>query len=208
MVKETTPGGNANINGDKFENIVIDNFFYTLEQNGYQVDEESVIKTKQRKIIYCDIYRNGEINTGHIYARYASQDGLKILLDKLKIIPDIEKEPDGIFLFPDRKYVVVLEIKSQKSKGSVLEKLYGCDGFRDYDYCDYIFHNKYKVDMSYVFSHFFEKLKDGDSGRYFKYMDDHNIKYHFGNKCPLALVGFEEADKTIKKESEELISLF
>ena len=38
----SSQGSNANLNGKKFEEIVVNNFFKDLEDNGYQVDEESI----------------------------------------------------------------------------------------------------------------------------------------------------------------------
>ena len=138
----SSQGSNANLNGKKFEEIVVNNFFKDLEDNGYQVDEES-IRSNNGKILYCEIYKNGEIHTGKPYAMYSSQEGFNdIFLVKQKIIPSIEKKPDGLLYFPDRDYIQILEIKKQSGNGSVIEKLYGCDGIRDYDNKKEILHKK------------------------------------------------------------------
>ena len=193
----SSQGSNANLNGKKFEEIVINNFFKDLEDNGYQIDEES-IRSNNGKILYCEIYKNGEIHTGKPYAMYSSQEGFNdIFLVKQKIIPSIEKKPDGLLYFPDRDYIQILEIKKQSGNGSVIEKLYGCDGIRDYDYKKEIFHNKYTVDMTYVLAAFFNKPRNE---RYFNYMSDRNVQYFFGKRFPLDKIGFETVNKYVEKE--------
>ena len=193
----SSQGSNANLNGKKFEEIVINNFFKDLEDNGYQIDEES-IRSNNGKILYCEIYKNGEIHTGKPYAMYSSQEGFNdIFLVKQKIIPSIEKKPDGLLYFPDRDYIQILEIKKQSDDGSVIEKLYGCDGIRDYDYKKEIFHNKYTVDMTYVLAVFFNKPRNE---RYFNYMSDRNVQYFFGKRFPLDKIGFETVNKYVEKE--------
>lgn len=193
----SSQGSNANLNGKKFEEIVVNNFFKDLEDNGYQVDEES-IRSNNGKILYCEIYKNGEIHTGKPYAMYSSQEGFNdIFLVKQKIIPSIEKKPDGLLYFPDRDYIQILEIKKQSGNGSVIEKLYGCDGIRDYDYKKEIFHNKYTVDMTYVLAVFFNQPRNK---RYFNYMSDRNVQYFFGKRFPLDKIGFETVNKYVEKE--------
>lgn len=194
----SSQGSNANLNGKNFEKIVTNNLFKDLEENGYQVDEESIVKSDTGKILYCEIYKNGEIHTDKRYAVYSSQEGFNnIFLIKQKIIPNIKKKPDGLLYFPDRDYIQILEIKKQSSDGSVIEKLYGCNGIRDYDYKKEIFHDKYNVDMTYVLDTFFNK--EGNE-RYYKYMSDHNVQYFFGERFPLDKIGFETVNKYIKKE--------
>ena len=193
----SSQGSNANLNGKKFEEIVINNFFKDLEDNGYQVDDES-IRSNNGKILYCEIYKNGEIHTGKPYAMYSSQEGFNdIFLVKQKIIPSIKKKPDGLLYFPDRDYIQILEIKKQSDDGSVIEKLYGCDGIRDYDYKKEIFHNKYTVDMTYVLDVFLNKPRNK---RYFNYMSDKNVQYFFGKRFPLDKIGFETVNKYVEKE--------
>ena len=193
----SSQGSNANLNGKKFEEIVVNNFFKDLEDNGYQIDEES-IRSNNGKILYCEIYKNGEIHTGKPYATYSTQEGINdIFLVKQKIIPSIEKKPDGLLYFPDRDYIQILEIKKQSGNGSVIEKLYGCDGIRDYDYKKEIFHNKYTVDMTYVLAVFFNKPRNE---RYFNYMSDRNVQYFFGKRFPLDKIGFETVNKYVEKE--------
>lgn len=193
----SSQGSNANLNGKKFEEIVINNFFKDLEDNGYQVDEES-IRSNNGQILYCEIYKNGEIHTGKPYAMYSSQEGFNdIFLVKQKIIPSIKKKPDGLLYFPDRDYIQILEIKKQSDDGSVIEKLYGCDGIRDYDYKKEIFHNKYTVDMTYVLDVFLNKPRNK---RYFNYMSDKNVQYFFGKRFPLDKIGFETVNKYVEKE--------
>ena len=194
----SSQGSNANKNGANFESIVTNNFFKELEESGYQVDVESRRFSDKGKVIYCDIYKNGEIHTGKPYAIYSSQDGFnEIFLIKKKIIPNIKKKPDGLLYFPDRNYVQILEIKKQSDNGSVIEKLYACNGIRDYDYKKEIFHGKYDVDMTYVLAEFFN---DPKNDRYFEYMTDHNVQHFFGERFPLDKIGFEKADKYVKKE--------
>ncbi len=196
----SSQGSNANLNGKKFEEIVINNFFKDLEDNGYQVDEESKILSKKGgRIIYCEIYKNGELHTDKPYVIYSSQEGFnEIFLPKEKIKPNIIKKPDGGLYFPDRNHFHILEIKKQSDGGSVIEKLYACNGIRDYDYKEEIFHNKYNVDMTYVLDRFFSKNQDNE--RYFKYMTDHNVQYFFCERFPLDKIGFETVDKYVMKE--------
>lgn len=97
----SSQGSNANKNGAKFENIVINNFFKDLEENGYQVDEESKkLSKKGGRVIYCEIYKNGEIHTGKPYVIYSSQEGFNdIFLPKEKIKPNIIKNLMVVYIF-------------------------------------------------------------------------------------------------------------
>ena len=88
-------------------------------------------------------------------------------------------------------------IASLEAEKSVIEKLYGCDGIRDYDYKKEIFHNKYTVDMTYVLAVFFNKPRNE---RYFNYMSDRNVQYFFGKRFPLDKIGFETVNKYVEKE--------
>ena len=196
---KNTPGKNANINGSKFETIVYKILEHKIRKN-YQLDEVS--RNDNGIIQYCHLLKDGKI-----YCIYSSQSKFnnKFLksrnLDPNKIYH--QKEPDGFFYYPESNSSFVLEIKSQKSDGSVSEKP-GAAPYFVFQYEKILQNLNCDVKMFWCLDEFFNTLEFENCTS--EWLSIHNIGYYIGTNFPLEMVGIEEPIKSSKEEIDKIIN--
>ena len=192
----SSQGSNAAKNGADFENLVYAVMHYKIKKN-YQVKSE-IKDNKEKTPIYYELWKDDKL-----YCIYSAQTGFKnIFLKNFDITPKKDKRPDGFFYFPETSKSNILEIKNQKSPGSVAEKLGFCVFLRDQTYEKILRPLNCTRDISYVLSDYFDDEKNED---YFEYMDKNNVKYIFGINFPLTMVGLDEEIPTSEEEINKII---
>ena len=165
-------------------------------KKNYQVKSE--IKDNKKIPIYYELWKDDKL-----YCIYSAQTGFKnIFLKNFDITPKKDKRPDGFFYFPETNKSNILEIKNQKSPGSVAEKLGFCVFLRDQTYEKILRPLNCTRDISYVLSDYFDDESNED---YFEYMDKNNVKYNFGINFPLTMVGLDEEIPTSEEEINKII---
>lgn len=199
MVEETTPGGNANINGSKFETIVYKILDYRIRKN-YQLSE--VIENDKGILEYCNLLKDDKI-----YCTYSSQQKFNTEFLKRRNLDPYKihhrKDPDGFFYYHESNTATLLEIKSQNSNGSVSEKP-GAGPYFIFQYKKILEDLNCDVKMFWCLDEFFNTPEFEDCTK--EWMNLYDMGYYFGVDFPLEMIGLEEPIKTTKEEIDNIIN--
>lgn len=176
-------GAKTNENGLKFEeNINSEIKKILVQQLGFI---EHIIKDGKNidKYYFQKEYDDKEII-------YTFQKGFKLYMNKTYgNKDDIFRDPDDIFIIVNKKTreitVIVLEIKSQQTPGSVDVKLMACRGFkRDYEYMFNIAKNRVKIHYAFCVNDYIRKTlitpNKPKCNCLREYLEEENVPVFFG----------------------------